>query len=282
MSRSRIYSRYHDRLTNYPSLDAFLNSPLRLGINSIEYGPGLSFLDLHIIDRGSETTIFLFHAAVDPDSTTLPIFVGQQLTEDLKANLVFISDPALDRGVPIGWFAGDNSHALQTDLVEVFKHIIHGLGDSKNLIFFGPSAGGFASLYYSKQFPGSLAIVSNPQTDITRYLPEHVNLYKKACWANQELSTCPITYDLVSEYQKDFPNWVVYLQNEDDTFHIENHLNPWKEAVAENNDRYALLFGDWGDGHAPAPLYLLVGILGYAVELDGDWKTLISDEMFSE
>lgn len=280
MPLSRIYSRYHDRLINHPSLDAFLSAPLSLGINSIQYGPGPNFLDLHIIDRGSETTIFLFHAAVEPGSTTLPLFVGQQLTEDLKANLVFVSDPALDQEIPIGWFAGDNSHALQEDLVRVFKHIIHGLGDSKNLIFFGPSAGGFASLYYSKQFPGSLAIAVNPQTDISRYLPSHVDLYRQACWGNHELSETGVVYNLVGEYQKGFPNHVVYLQNEDDTFHIDNHLEPWKKAVTQHSDRWKVMFGDWGDGHAPVPLYLLMGILAFAVEVDGDWPRLLADDMF--
>lgn len=279
MPSQRVYSRYKDRLVNHRNLDEFLNTPLLLGINSIAYGT--SFLDLHVIDRGQKTTIFLFHAAVDLDSATLPIFVGQQLTEDLKANVVFISDPALDRGSGIGWYAGDNARPLQSDLIKVIDHVIEGLPTTDNLIFFGPSAGGFASLYYSHHYPNSLAIVSNPQTNIAQYHSQHVSVYRKACWGNKELEETGITYDLVPLYSESFPNWVVYLQNEDDTFHIEKHLEPWKKAVEKYPGRWATLFGDWGDGHAPAPLYLLVGLLGYAIELDGDWKALLSDEMFS-
>lgn len=279
MSQARAYFRYDDVVFIHPSISEFLATPVQSGIHSILYGG--SILDLKVEDRGSETTIFVFHAAVDPKKITLPVFVGQQLTEDLNANIVFVSDPALDIGVPIGWFTGDSHHSFQREFPLVIERISSGLRYSKHLIFFGPSAGGFASLYYSHCFPDSLAIVANPQTNIGKYSENHVKLYQQGCWSGRPLEETGITYDMVPLYREDFPNWVAYLQNEDDELHITQHLTPWKEAVKDRQDRYGILMDDWGPGHAPVPLYLLMGILGFATEVQGDWSSFLSDSMFS-
>lgn len=279
MSFVRHYSRYQDRTVIHDSLMSFLESSVTVGINTI--ATDSTPIDIHIVDRQSTTTIVVFHAAADPTEVSLPLFVGQQLTEHLPANLIFISDPALDRGVPVGWFAGDQSHPFQKDLARIIAHVQDGLTTAEHLIFFGPSAGGFASLYYSHRFPDSLAIVANPQTNIEKYSEDHVELYRQKCWAGNALADTGITYDVVPLYRKSFPNWVAYLQNEDDALHISEHLGPWKEAVSDHQDRYGILMDDWGPGHAPVPLYLLMGILGFAVEVKGDWKTFLSDGMFS-
>lgn len=275
----RDYSRYRDRTLIHPSLDEFLSVPAGPAIHTIDLGQ--QYLDLQVVDRHSPTTIVVFHAATNPADVSLPLFVGQQMTEDLEANLVFVSDPALDRGVPIGWFTGNDSHPLQQDLVQIIRHVQESFESARHLIFFGPSAGGFAGLYYSHHFPDSLAVVANPQTNIEKYNDDHVLQYRRGCWGGKELSETGITYDLVTMYAESFPNWVAYLQNADDQLHVEEHLRPWKQAVAANADRFRVLMGDWGEGHAPAPLYLLIGILSYAIAVDGDWEKFLADETFS-
>lgn len=280
MAIIRNYSRYADRTVTYSNLEEFLNSEVLAGINAIPYGHEL--LELRIVDNKASTTVVLFHAAINPGSTTLPVFIGAQLTTDLEANLIFVSEPALDMGVPIGWFAGDHTRTLQPDLTRAFRHIHEGLSESRNLIFFGASAGGFAALYYSHQFPGSLAVVSNPQTNIEKYQPEHVNIYRERCWHRAELRATGITFDLVPLYADSFPNFVVYLQNRDDTLHMESHFTSWRKAAAHAPDHWRAMIGEWGPGHAPAPIYLLMGVIGFAVEVDGDWAQLFNDEMFSK
>lgn len=280
MSFVRHYARYDDRTVFHDSLTSFLSCPVAAGINTI--ATDSTPLDIHIVDRQAATTIVIFHAAANPAEVSLPLFVGQQLTEHLPANLVFVSDPALDRGVPVGWFAGDESHPFQEDLVRIIAHVQDGLTTADHLIFFGPSAGGFASLYFSHHFPGSLAIVANPQTNIEKYNKEHVEFYRQGCWSGKALANTSITYDVVPLYRESFPNWVAYLQNKDDALHVEEHLEPWRTAAGAFPDRWRTLPGDWGEGHAPAPLYLLVGILGYAIAVEGDWEAFLADEMFTQ
>lgn len=279
MAFVRDYSRYQEPTILHPSLEEFLASTVPAAVHTIALGQG--FLDLRVTDRKAATTIVVFHAAANPQHVSLPLFVGQHMTDELEANVVFISDPALDRGTPIGWFTGDKSRPLQEDLVRAIRHVQESLEAARHLVFFGPSAGGFASLYYSHRFPGSLAIVANPQTNIEKYSPEHVLHYRQDCWSGLSLADTGITYDLVPTYAESFPNWVAYLQNEDDLLHVEEHLAPWRKAVAANADRFRVLMGDWGEGHAPAPLYLLIGILSYAIAVDGDWEKFLADETFS-
>src|SRR5699024_4019754 len=181
----RNYSRYKGNTILHESLDSFLETKLIQGIQVIPFGD--SALEVLVQDRRAETTLVLFHAAVDPRKTSLPVFIGHQLTEELDANLVFVSEPSLELGVSISWFTGDPTRDLQHDLVKVIDHIQSCLKKAKHLMFYGSSAGGFASLYYSHQFPNSLAIVANPQTDIVKYHPEHVSKFLERVWHTDDI-----------------------------------------------------------------------------------------------
>lgn len=292
MALRRNYARYGASTTFFDSVEEFLSSPVPTSSSeeaeaiSIRYGA--AFMDVLVEDRGADVTIVLFHAAIDPAKTSLPVFIGRQMVEGIDANLVYISDPSLDRGASIGWFTGDESRPFQEDLTSCLTHIFASFHSDapaqevgQKTIFFGASAGGFAALYFSRRFPGSLAVVSNPQTHIGRYLEPQVKAYRKKCWSSRKLSETTMTFDLVTEYGKGFENYVAYLQNEDDELHYTQHYLPWSQAVTERPQQWRLLLGDWGEGHAPAPQMLLTGILGYAASLAGDWERLFEDEMFA-
>ena len=292
MTLRRNYARYGVSTSFFNSVEEFLNSPVpdstpnEAEAISIRYGA--AFMDLLVEDRAAKTTIVMFHAAVNPNDTTLPVFLGRHIVEGVDANIVHVSDPSLDRGASIGWFTGDESRPFQQDLTRCLRHIFTSFHPNtseselgRRAIFFGASAGGFAALFYSHRFPGSLAVVANPQTHIGRYHEPQVKAYRKKCWDNRKLSETSITFDLVSEYDKGFKNYVAYLQNKDDELHYTHHFLPWSQAVADHPRQWKLLLGDWGEGHAPAPPTLLMGILGYAAQLDGDWKQLFNDEMFT-
>ncbi|MFS0182653.1 hypothetical protein ACL1EX_11390 [Corynebacterium striatum] len=293
MTLRRNYARYGAATTFFDSVEEFLNRPLprfqhgEAEALSIRYGA--AFMDLLIEDRDADTTIILFHAAIDPSKTTLPVFVGRQTVEGIDANLVYVSDPSLDHGASIGWFTGDEARLFQDDLTECLRHILASFysdasttESGRKAIFFGGSAGGFAAMYFSHRFPGSLAVVSNPQTHIGRYFEPQVKAYRKKCWSSRKLSETSMTFDLVTEYAKSFNNYVAYLQNKDDDLHYSQHFLPWSQAVADHPERWRVLIGDWGEGHAPAPQPLLMGILGFAATLNGNWEQLFEDEVFSD
>lgn len=284
MPLKRNYARYAPTSGGYVYLyespSEFLKDRPRTGISSIFYGNGI--LDLQLLRRSSNNLVVIFHAAADPKSSTLPIFVGQSITHDLDASILYVSDPSLDFGIPIGWFAGDQNRPLQNDLVGITRHIASECG-AQNLIFQGASAGGFAALFYSHQFPGSLAIAINPQTDIDAYHPNKVAAYKHACWGGQEPDSKLAVTNLLELYRTSFPNFVLFMQNQRDDFHIENHYRPWEKRFRElYGKQWCTLQGDWGDGHAAPSPYLQELVLKFSLSFDGQWMTLMREDDFKD
>lgn len=167
MTLERDFSRYDFRRFDHASIDEFAISNEQSGIHSIKYGNGN--LDLLIDYRESKTTFVIFHAAVPPRVDSYPVFQGLSVTRNLDCNLIFVSDPVLELGTNLGWYGGDTQRQLQNDLPRVIQTVLDAFATHEYLAFFGPSGGGFASLYYSHQFPGSWAIPMNPQTDISKY-----------------------------------------------------------------------------------------------------------------
>lgn len=274
----RNYSRYNAQTLLFKDIQEFLDSRLQEGIQVVPFGQ--STLELLVENRQSTTTLVLFHAAIDPRKTTLPVFIGQQLTSEIDANLIFISEPALDLGAPIGWFTGTTDCNLQNELVPVIAHIQDSLKTAQHLIFYGSSAGGFASLFYSYHFPGSLCIAANPQTDIAKYHSKHIKIFNNRVWGTEDINKVPAQTEICSLYSSGFPNYVAYLQNSDDGLHVQHHCLPWARATKQFTERRKFLVGDWGVGHAPPDFFLLQGILHYAISLDGDWQKFLSEESF--
>lgn len=279
MHMRRDYSRYAPaKVRAHRSFDDFLSGKVEEGIHAIRYGDGV--LDLRLVQRASRALIVAFHAAVDPSNATLPVFTGRKVTQDLNASVLFVSDPSLEHGMSIGWFAGDSRRPLQKDLVHVIEHVAGQVG-AEQLILEGCSAGGFAALYFSHQIPGALVVAMNPQTDFMKYYPGRVRAYVEACWP--EGVGGAVTADLVGAYASSFPNYVLYLQNRDDAFHIQHHYRPWAETLGrEYGQKWCALPGDWGEGHAAPPSFVQEAVLAYALSFEGDWAALMRDEEFRD
>lgn len=284
MQIKRNYARYSyqsgEDVYLYRTMEEFLAQAPATGIASIIYGQGT--LDLQIINRHSENLVVVFHAAVDPTKTTLPVFVGHGITKNLNASVLLISEPSLDFGIPIGWFAGDQERHLQKDLTRAIRHIANSVG-AENIIFQGNSAGGFAALFYSHEFPGSLAIPVNPQTNIVKYHPDKVIQYLNACWEGSSPTTTQACTNLLELYTSSFPNFVLFVQNTQDQFHITNHYQPWEELLSEKlGNSWCTLQGDWGEGHAAPPAYLQELILEFCLSFNGKWGLLMKEDDFHD
>lgn len=275
MAIKRDYSRYDTAIFRYTNLAEFLSIPIRNGIHSIFYGSVP--VDVHFVDREAQTTIVLFHSAVEHSTVTLPFFSGGNLTEDLDANLLFISDPVIDLNTNIGWFTGNTNRPLQRDLFSVLSHIRR----TGPMIFFGSSAGGFAALFYSHAFRNSLAVVSNPQTDIAKFYQPHIQKYLSTVWPGMTLDELPVTTSVLPLYASSFPNFVAYVQNQSDSLHVSDHMKPFFKATEHFASHRQAILGNWGDGHTPAPVTYLHGILSWALSCSGKWNEFFADEEFS-
>lgn len=246
----RDTARFSQEEHHYASLGDFYSQPPETGLITINYGDAP--LDLLHIDREAGTTLVIFHAALAGSKvTTYPLFSGLGVTKDLDVNLICVSDPSLTLDLELAWFAGNQHQPLQRDLPNVLRHLLSHYSDHQELVFFGSSGGGFASLFYSFGFPESTAITMNPQTDISEYNQKFVEEYALAAWSTDDLASVPIVTDLGKLYRDGFPNRVIFLQNILDGHHRDRHLARWMRAISTPSDHLFLLMGNWGRGHIP-------------------------------
>ena len=76
------------------------------------------------------------------------MFTGLNVTRDLDASFVAISDPMLylDPDLKLAWYAGSAGWNFQAEMKRVLRKII-AVALTADVVFFGGSGGGFASLY---------------------------------------------------------------------------------------------------------------------------------------
>lgn len=274
MHRERVIDRRAHQVTEFRSVADFLRAAtVPAGISTI-YQNGLP-IDLLVSPADSNTTVFFFHGAIEPHFQ-LPVLSGLGISGGLATNRVFVSDPSLllDDQLMLAWYAGNY---LQTDLQQVltkiFQKIISDLG-GRRTIFFGGSGGGFAALYFASAIPHSLALVFNPQTNIDRYAPRAVTAFNQHALGLQvcrDRGARPpsIVTDLCSHYSSGIDTTIAYMQNVNDTVHVEEHLRPFQMAVRSPTKLY-LLMERWGEGHSPPPKQLLTHVLDISTA-SHDW-----------
>lgn len=276
----RDLTRFSQPIHSYDSLDQFLTSAVPPGVVSIAYGDG--FLDLLLMDRGAATTIVVFHAAAGDKVKSTPIFSALGVTEALDANVIAVSDPSLDLGLGLAWFAGNSEQALQRDLVGVLQHAIGSFAEHRHLVFFGPSGGGFAALFYASKFEGSLAIAVNPQTSIGEYHDGPVDAYVEAAWGEERTADVEAVTDVAGVYAGAIRNTVAYVQNAEDGHHLNRHMLPWLEQLGGGRDEVWSLLGDWGSGHQAPPVALTRSLLEGVCAAAGDWSKALADGGFRQ
>lgn len=76
--------------------------------------------------------------------------------------------------------------------------------------------------------------------------------------------------DLVSRYSQGSRNKVVYMQNAQDSTHVEPHFEPFI-SMAKGNHNVRFTLGQWGEGHKTPPKDLIVRTLEMA--LSKSWES---------
>ncbi|WP_155854053.1 hypothetical protein [Paenarthrobacter nicotinovorans] len=264
---------------SFPDLHSFLSADeVPAGQIEIQY-QGLP-LEILNIPTDSDTTLVCFHGAAEKD-VRLPWFLGKGVTSGLPVNRIFISDPSLRKSpdLNLAWYAGSEEQPdLQETLADVIRRIVRATR-GYNIVFFGSSGGGYATLALSRFFPTSLALAVNPQTSISRFYPGAVGRYMAHAWDMQGTSMAElpasVAHDLVPAYAAGFDHTVALIQNAKDWFHIQNHQLPFLDAVGGCGNVFMLMdrWGpDTGDGHTPPPKELIRACFEELVTCRGDWR----------
>ena len=288
VSRNKNYSNwncdvfYHDEIcesvladgihvykTNNSEIDIYVR-----GINKV--------LDTKPDDR---LCLFVMSGAVsNRENKEAPFFSGLGLAKICDIPIIAISDPslALNEKLNLGWYAGNT---YQTDLQDSIAEIVEGIATSYKVkpILIGGSGGGFAAAQLAMKLPiPSVALVWNPQTDITQYARQHVENYLRLAFKDDIESTdsldelesvferLNIDYKLSHSIKNDTTR-IVYLQNKADwhlSKHAKAHLERFSSVDRRSENSFRLSFinfviGNWGNGHAAPPIEEIANAVEY-------------------
>jgi len=280
----------------YEDIGAFeASGAFTRGIHSIHVA-GMP-IDLYMDIKPGCAIVFFFNGAkVRSEELKLPFFAGLRVLPPGNVSRIYINDPSLylEKNLSLGWYAGSKQLPLQELLPRIIKHTIAAARPSK-VIFTGGSGGGFASLYYSRMFPDSFAVVWNPQTNILKFYPRHIDDYGKAAFGLHSLASTEallpalIQADLCSLYAcADQRNYVLYMQNYADGFHVQSHLKPFLEAVGDTSAQDAIFTtgkvrqglyvhgAHWGEGHVTPPREFLTSLYANLLNYQHGWKELFA------
>lgn len=103
-----------------------------------------------------------------------PRFLKHSWHGFLKGHLLSIEDPMYVKSdIPVGWFYGTKEKDYREVTADLVKKIAERIGvPNEHILFYSISSGGTAGLYIASKIPGSVAIASNPQLDITNFFPQ--------------------------------------------------------------------------------------------------------------
>ncbi|WP_416189513.1 hypothetical protein ACM67B_10140 [Neisseria sp. CCUG17229] len=197
---------------------------------------------LYIPSKTHSNTLFvILSAATNRSKNSLPVF--NRWTWAFKnlfpGNVMCVADPTLEinEDLNLGWFIGTAEKNASKELADfILDFVKFNKIPSRNVIFYGSSAGGFAALYLSKEVNESAAIAINPQTHALAYEAYHqVDLIRKYCF--NDLDFREVHYRFTSRVDMSF-HWrdvtqsrILLLQNILDAHHYEVHFKPFWHAV---------------------------------------------------
>src|SRR5699024_425210 len=132
---------------------------------------------------------------------------------------------------------------------------------TKEIMYFGSSAGGFMSIAMASMHKGTYAVVNNPQTYVNKYLKAYKTAVYKSAFPNMTEKEILMKYrsrlSLVSIFAR-YKNVAIvyYLQNRLCEGDMKNHLTTFLDSL----DRYKLnsqningiLYNNKQAGHNPA------------------------------
>lgn len=273
LNRDRLEANFPRPYVPYPGIESFENSgPVKQSRGSAaiwENGLPIDFFfDIHKY----APLVVVLNGAAQPEMR-LPWFAGDTVSSGMFVSRLSISDPSLylDPSLNLAWYAGNQYQPfLHKTLARLIRHVAR-VSEAPKIVLLGGSGGGFASMLIASQLTSSTAIVMNPQTSIERYHPTHRQRYIDIAWAGSDkLFHQSAKADVDSEVEASIGEMtILYMQNRSDTFHVKNHLAPFRESFHSAPGMW-LLLEEWREGHTPPPKKVISSTLQAAIRPDSD------------
>ncbi len=171
-----------------------------------------------------------------------PVFQRWSWSKYFPGHCVYFSDPVLhlDPRIGLGWYSGTKESDTLTTIARIVNEIASHLKvDSGNIVSYGSSGGGFAALRLTSLLGQGVSICINPQITTYKYLPKHFNRYVDVCYPGMSTEEVVLRYpdrvDLTTLGAKIKRQRIIYMQNLDDTHHVEEHYKPFCASIGEQN-----------------------------------------------
>ncbi|UOB76830.1 glycosyltransferase [Bacillus sp. ZJS3] len=197
-----------------------------------------------------------------------PIFHRHSWMDEFEDTVIYYNDPTLYLGkLSLGWGQGELDRFYLQDIANILEIVFTKLKiDSKNVLFYGSSGGGFMSLILAGFVKGSTAFINNPQTNLLKWIPVPINLVFDLSYPGlsrkevEEKFGERINVVKFFNHIKYVPN-IYFLQNFACEFDVQNHLLPFISELeqldkdTEINQIVIDLYFDKKAGHAAVGKY---------------------------
>ncbi|WP_147640430.1 alpha/beta hydrolase family protein [Nesterenkonia massiliensis] len=194
---------------------------------------------LHLPKPAGEKLFVFFSGHADRSKGRPPIFQRWTWADKFPGHCVFFSDPALLRAdrMSVGYYSGSRERDVLNVIAELVDELaqLHGVA-RENIVTYGSSAGGFASLRIAEHLPGASHIAINPQTDLSLHYPEKINRVAKLLYGADSMQALPgdlqTRFTVHREAVLSQGGRFLVLQNTADEFHFANHYSTLVDYAA--------------------------------------------------
>lgn len=203
---------------------------------------------------------------------------------------MLLADPCLhmSAALELAWYTGWRGVDLPRDMARWIGLSAEAIG-AERIVLTGSSGGGFAALMLASLLPDSVAVLFNPQVDISLYEVDgpHPHSAKRAylrhVWPDlaEQLDVerfdfrtdwaAPIAHrtSAVARFAELRETRILYVSNRNDTHHHDVHLSALRDALGSDPERFRTMVHDGPHGHHPPSREVFDEALRYASRWTG-------------
>lgn len=187
---------------------------------------------------GAKRLFVLFSGDAQRSKNPPPVFQRWTWASHFPGHCLYVSDPMLHvhSEVSLAWYAGTDKLDPVEVIIRQIETLLPKLGlKVEDVCTYGSSGGGFAALRTAAKMPGISAITINPQTDIVRYERKSPDKFARLCLKRPDrdaaMADFPLRMSLMNHVDALRGRPIIYIQNELDTHHYEEHFKPFCKAM---------------------------------------------------
>lgn len=217
-----------------------------------------------ILSKKKEKRLFvMFSGSANRLKLNPPVFHRWKWADKFPGSTLYVSDPSLyiHEKLALGWYIGTKSVDHLQVISRVVMEVAESLGVSKeNIIGYGSSGGGFASLRMANFIDGMTSVAINPQIIIKNYHERAVNRFLKICFESSfdkfDFDGNLNRFDIRAVVLDKENNKFIVAQNTVDEDHFINHFSHLCNAIDTDskvdNGRLKTILFSHPSGHKKA------------------------------